>query len=162
MSSYHRLYLPGHTYFFTVVASGRQPVFRQEMVRGALRSAFAHVRSGLAFSIPGFVLLPDHLHTIWTLPEGDSDYSTRWRLIKTRVTQACGARIWQPRYWEHAIRDDADLHKHLDYIHWNPVKHGIVASVRDWPWSSFHRYVKFGAYPADWCAGRGLDEINLE
>jgi putative transposase len=151
MSNFRRLYLPGRMYFFTVVACRRQPVFADERVRSALKHALVHVRSGMPFKIEGFVLLPDHLHTIWTLPEYDSNYSTRWRLVKTRVTQACGAGIWQPRYWEHVIRDQHDFQKHLDYVHWNPVKHGLVANVRDWAWSSFHRLVEAGFYPWDWC-----------
>jgi putative transposase len=162
MSNYRRLYLPGHTYFFTVVAKWRQLLFAEERVRSALKQALTHVRKGMPFAVEGLVLLPDHLHTIWTLPEHDRNYSTRWRLVKTRVTQACGGVIWQPRYWEHAIRDQADLNKHLDYIHWNPVKHRLVANARDWPWSSFHRFVKAGIYPIDWCATGPAVEIELE
>jgi len=162
MSNYRRLYLPGHTYFFTVVAHQRRPVFAGKRFQSALKSAIIHVRREMPFEIVGFVLLPDHLHTVWALPEGDSNYSTRWRLIKTRVTQECGRGIWQPRYWEHAIRGQCDLHRHLDYIHWNPVKHGLAISVRDWPWSSFHRFVEAGTYPADWCAADAVRGIEME
>lgn len=162
MSDYRRLYLPGYTYFFTVVAKRRRPVFADKYFQSALKNAITHTRDGMPFKIIGFVLLPDHLHTIWTLPEHGSKYSTRWRLIKTRVTQECGDGIWQPRYWEHVIRDDADLHRHLDYIHWNPVKHGLVTNVRDWSWSSFHRYANAGIYSLDWCAADEVKGLDIE
>jgi putative transposase len=104
------------------------------------------------------VLLPDHLHCLWTLPDGDADFSRRWSVIKRLTTQACGSPIWQPRFWEHAIRDERDLHRHLDYVHGNPVKHGLVQRAADWPYSSFHRYLRNGAYPEDWYdAGPDMD-----
>jgi putative transposase len=116
------------------------------------------------------VILPDHIHTIWTLAEDDGDYPTRWRLLKSFFTRKLITRskelitssrkmkgeqaVWQRRYWEHLIIDAEDLDRHLNYIHYNPVKHGLVKQVKDWPWSSFHRFVRSGLYPADW----GSDE----
>ena len=115
------------------------------------------------------VVLPDHLHALWTLPPGDSDFSTRWMLVKSafsrRYTQTTELRapgpsrvrrreqaIWQRRFWEHQIRDERDLASHVDYIHYNPVKHGYVSAAKDWPYSSFHRYVRLGLCPLDWGA----------
>jgi len=168
MSFYRRAVQPGGTFFFTVVTFHRRPLLATDRTRAVLRRAMAQTCRERPFENVAMVLLPDHLHTVWTLPRGDADFSTRWRLIKTRVTQALlddgvdaahpsDARrgrhqhaIWQPRFWEHTIRDDEDLRRHMDYIHWNPVKHGLVSRVRDWPWSTFHRYVQQGLYPADW------------
>jgi len=120
------------------------------------------------------VVLPDHLHCIWTLPPGDADFATRWRLIKTWFTKHCDpvlrtrpnhARIakqeqavWQHRYWEHMLRDEADFARHVEYIHYNPVKHGYASSAMEWPYSSFRRYVEEGVYPADW--GRGAMDFE--
>lgn len=118
------------------------------------------------------VILPDHLHAIWTLPEHDADFATRWRLIKSafsrgvpngeRVSASRSERgergIWQRRYWEHTLRDEADVERHMDYIHFNPVKHRYVTRVADWPHSSFHQMVKLGVYPQDW--GGDLAEIG--
>lgn len=147
----------------------RQPFLVDADVRAALREAIESVRTTLPFAIDAWVLLPDHLHCLWTLPPGDADFATRWKLIKTKVTQQCGDRLmryeymtarrkakrqgslWQHRYWEHQkIRDERDFARHVDYVHWNPVKHGHVKCVADWPYSSFHRYVKEGIYPHDW------------
>ncbi len=157
--------------FFTVVACRRQPILCDEAIRNALRAAIASVRSAHLFVIDAWVLLPDHLHCVWTLPEGDADFLTRWRLIKRAVSLACRgsyrrtdwvtasklkhreSTIWQRRFWEHQIRDDLDLQRHVDYIHYNPVKHGHVARVADWPYSTFHRYVQRGIYPPDWAGG---------
>jgi putative transposase len=129
-----------------------------------LRTAFRETRRRHPFTIDAMVVLPDHLHAIWPLPEGDADFATRWRLIKSAFSRGFGAGerisksraskgergIWQRRYWEHTIRDDNDFARHVDYIHFNPVKHRLVARVRDWPYSSFHRLVKLGVYPYDW------------
>lgn len=109
------------------------------------------------------VVLPDHLHCLWTLPPGDADFPTRWRLIKTWFTKHHGVEgvteaVWQPRYWEHQVRDEADFAHHADYIHYNPVKHGLVESPRDWPYSSFRRHVDAGVYPANW--GKNAIEFN--
>jgi putative transposase len=130
------------------------------------------VRTRHAFTIEAIVVLPDHLHTIWTLPQGDADFATRWRLIKTVFSRpiegaapcsasrsAKGERsIWQRRYWEHTLRDENDFDRHCNYIHFNPVKHGHVSAVRDWPYSSFQRFVKLGRYPADWAASGSSDQ----
>ncbi len=170
MPNYRRA-IEGNTWFFTVVTHGRQRFLLDADVRRALHKAIERVRQTAPFHIDAFVLLPDHLHCVWTLPENDHEYGMRWRLIKTFVTQACRDRLqnrnllsarraakrqstlWQNRYWEHLIRDDDDFARHLDYIHWNPVKHGLAARVADWPYSSFHRYVKSGIYGPDWAGG---------
>ena len=158
MPDYRRIHLEGGTYFSTLVTAQRSPAFAKPETRLLLRQAIQKVRRQHPFGIVGMVILPDHLHTISRLPQGDSDFPTRWRLIKTHMTQhaGCGQRFWQPRYWEHAIRDDVDLARHLDYIHWNPLKHSLVSRVEDWPWSSFHRYVAAGVYPLDWCGSPAL------
>ncbi|NMM26325.1 MAG: transposase [Glaciimonas sp.] len=168
MSYYRRAQVPGGTYFFTVVTAGRQKILTNPDIRAALRAAIAKVRLMHPFIIDGWVLLPDHLHCIWTLPESDADFSTRWRLIKREVSVTCGmdylkpellsvrrvkkqcGTLWQHRFWEHWIRNDADYAAHMDYLHFNPVKHGLVDSVSDWPWSSFHRHVAHQVYAADW------------
>lgn len=136
--------------------------------RQALRKAVATVRLNYIFYIEAWVLLPDHMHCIWTLPENDSDFSKRWGLIKATFTRQNKARlhnkkwmnpskhkhressIWQRRFWEHQIRDDSDFEKHVDYLHFNPVKHGYVDRVCDWPYSTFHRYVRSGVYSISW------------
>ncbi|WP_435104261.1 REP-associated tyrosine transposase [Arhodomonas sp. AD133] len=148
---YRRARMPGASYFFTVVTSNRQPLFRNERLRRLLGDAMRVTARHRPFRTDAIVLLPDHLHCIWTLPPGDADFSERWRLIKRRVSaRTAGQRIWQPRFWEHLIRDHDDLRNHLEYIHYNPVKHGYVIAPRDWPWSSFHRYVRTGIHPPDW------------
>ena len=175
MARYRRAVVAGGSYFFTVVTERRQPILTEEPIRRALRDGIVYVRDRYPFDIDAWVLLPDHLHTIWTLPEGDADFATRWRLIKTSVTKACGqlytqpnlltarrtakkcGTLWQHRYWEHLLRDDADFKHHMDYLHFNPVKHGLVQRVCDWPFSSFHRWVKDGVYPLNW-AGEILTE----
>ena len=129
-----------------------------------LRAAFRSVRERHPFTLDAVVVLPDHLHAVWTLPEGDADFALRRRLIKTMFSRGLlsGERIspsrmrkgergiWQRRYWEHTIRDPGDFARHFDYVRFNPVKHGHVAQVKDWPYSSFHRMVRIGAYPEDW------------
>lgn len=168
MPEYRRIKVKGGTYFFTVVTFGRQPILTAEHVRAALREGIQEVRQSLPFSIDAWVLLPDHLHAIWTLPEKDDNFASRWAVIKRTVSQRCGSwdgigrtindslcrrgerGIWQRRYWEHLIRDELDLQRHLDYLHWNPVKHGYVKRVIDWPYSTFHRFVTRGIYSPDW------------
>ncbi|NLX58650.1 MAG: transposase [Phycisphaerae bacterium] len=175
MSHYRRARQPGGVFFFTVVTFDRRPLFSSQDCRILLREAIEATCRDRPFRTVASVLLPDHLHAIWTLPHGDEDFSTRWRLIKTRFTQALGDRgddiahpnplrrrrgrhgVWQSRFWEHLIRDEDDLRCHIDYIHWNPVKHGHVRRVRDWPWSTFHRYAARGIYPKDW----GSDEPGI-
>ena len=164
MRTYTRARIPGGCYFFTVNLAERHG--NDLLVRriADLREAFQRTRAEHPFTIDGIVVLPDHLYCIWRLPDGDSAFSMRWRLIKARFSksQAAGelivdsrARkgergIWQRRYWEHVIRDDRDHRAHMDYIHFNPVRHGHVAAARDWPHSSFHRCVHLGMYPLGW------------
>ncbi|MBU4272733.1 MAG: transposase [Planctomycetes bacterium] len=168
MSEYQRWFVPGGTYFFTVATHRRQPILATDPGRQCLRAAFQYVRVNRPFSIVAVVLLPDHIHAVWTLPPKDNDYSTRWRRIKGRFTReflagggndgdstdsraSRGERaIWQRRFWEHTCRDEDDLKRCVDYIHWNPVKHGQVRRVRDYPWSSFRRFVLLGEYSIDW------------
>ena len=169
MSEYRRAHIPGGAYFFTVKTFERRPVLTHEHYRVALREAITEVRGRLPFDSLAWVLLPDHIHTIWKLPEGDVDYSLRWSLIKQHVTRKYAERtqevlvsrsrqkrregtIWQRRFWEHLIRDDRDFRRHIDYIHYNPVKHGHVSKVVDWPYSTFHRFVRNGVYSKDWAS----------
>jgi putative transposase len=147
--------VPGGCYFFTVVTHQRRQIFREAANVSLLRSAFRHIRSRHPFELEAIVVLPDHLHCLWRLPPNDSDYSSRWREIKKFVSRRLPEPerrkgIWQPRFWEHTIRDDLDWERHLDYIHFNPVKHGWVDTPHEWPWSSFHIAVKRGWYPRDW------------
>ncbi len=162
---YRRAKVPGATYFFTVNLAERQRTLLVDHV-DLLRAVFQHVKTVHPFHIDAMVILPDHLHALWTLPEGDADYPVRWALIKAGFSRripkgerqnesrlAKGERgIWQRRYWEHLIRDDSDYARHVDYIHYNPVKHGYVRYAKDWPYSSFHRYVRSRILPADWAA----------
>jgi putative transposase len=170
MTNYRRNFVPGGSYFFTVNLAQRHLRLLTEHI-GSLRAAFRETRAQHSFTIEAIVVLPDHLHAIWTLPEGDVDFATRWRLIKSAFSRALprGERIsasraskgergiWQRRYWEHTLRDERDFARHDDYIHYNPIKHGHVARVRDWPHSSFHHMVRFGVYPEDW-AGDAADD----
>ena len=121
------------------------------------------------FHIDGFVVLPDHLHAIWRLPAGDSDFSSRWREIKKAVTNGLGGSfagaVWQRRFWEHLLRDEQDWRRHMDYIHFNPVKHGLVQRPRDWAHSSFATCVAKGWYDEDWGAedlSQQVSAMNLE
>ncbi|CRI63717.1 conserved hypothetical protein [Thiocapsa sp. KS1] len=155
---YRRAFVPGGSFFFTLVTAGRRPVLQSEQAIETLREAFRRVASKRPFSIDAIVILPDHLHCIWTLPPGDSDFSTRWRLVKTWLVKhhdnipypEAGREVWQQRFWEHTLRDDTDVIRHVEYIHYNPVKHGYVTAPCHWPYSSFHRFVRDGLYPADW------------
>lgn len=167
MPNYRRANIAGGTYFFTVNTLRRLPVLTEAPVREALREAIRQTRLTAPFDIDAWVLLPDHLHCIWTLPQGDADFSMRWSRIKRYVSQQCGdtfgignvsasrtmrreSGLWQRRFWEHQIRDEADFARHVEYIHWNPVKHGLVARAVDWPYSTFHRFVRNGVYAPDW------------
>ena len=163
MTGYRRNFIPGGSFFFTVNLAERQLRLLTEHV-AELRIAFDETRQRHPFTIDAMVILPDHLHALWTMPEGDADFATRWRLIKSGFSRRLlqgeqistsragrGERgIWQRRYWEHTIRDETDFSRHVDYIHINPVKHGLVTRVCDWPHSSFHRMVERGIYPEDW------------
>lgn len=172
--AHYRRALDGTTYFFTVVTYRRRPILCDEPVRSALRTAIESVRIRLPFHIDAIVLMHDHLHCIWTLPDNDVNFALRWSQIKHHVAFACRdaygdftvtaaqrrrreAPIWQRKYWEHRIRDERDMEKHVDYIHYNPVKHGVAAGAGMWAYSSFKRYVERGVYPADW---GGTDEVR--
>lgn len=168
MPEYRRWYVPGGTFFFTLVVYRRYPLFRSPVARRILGEVMRDVRRELPFETVAIVLLWDHLHSIWTLPTGVSDYSTRWQEIKGSFTKrwleqggielpvsasrkARGERgIWERRFWEHTALTEADLEIRFDYIHYNPVKHGYVRRPGDWAWSSFQRYVELGQYPKDW------------
>lgn len=159
---YRRDLTPGGTWFFTLVTYQRCPIFTNETAVQYLRDAFRKVQKKRPFRIDVAVILPDHLHFIWTLPPGDADFPTRWRLIKAHFTKhnrspLSTQPIWQQRYWEHRIRDENDFQHHIDYIHYNPVRHGYVSRPIRWENSSFHRYVEQGILPEDW--GCGVVEI---
>ena len=163
MTNCRRNVVPGGSFFFTVNLADRRQQLLTEHI-GYLRAAFRYARMRHPFSVDAFVVLPDHLHAIWTLPEGDAEFATRWRLIKSAfsrslpigeaVSRSRAAKsergIWQRRYWEHTLRDEDDFARHVDYIHFNPVKHGHAKRVQDWPYSSFHRMVRRGVFSADW------------
>lgn len=162
---YRRANTAGGTYFFTVNLADRSSGLLVERVDD-LRNAVRVVHRRHPFEILAWVVLPDHLHAVWTLPPDDADFSTRWALIKAGFSRSVpsgesirtsrqqkGERgIWQRRFWEHQIRDDRDLQRHVDYVHINPVKHGYANRAADWPWSSIHRYIRSGAVTADWGA----------
>lgn len=166
MPDYRRNRIPGGTYFFTVNLLDRRRRLLVEHVE-ALRAAVRNVRNRQPFHIDAWVVLPEHLHCLWTLPPGDADYSRRWKAIKTAFAKAVQREeslsavrrarhergIWQRRFWEHTIRDERDYAAHMDYIHFNPVRHGWVERVVDWPYSSFHRLVRAGFYSLDWGGG---------
>ena len=175
MPEYRRSTMAGGTFFFTVVTYHRSPILTTAQAREILHSAWNNVNERFPFTTDAICLLPDHLHCIWTLPEEDADYSLRWGEIKKLFTKAYlkhigpgetrnesrqkrgEAAIWQRRFWEHTIRDLDDYNRHMDYIHYNPVKHGLVKNVSDWPWSSFHRLVRSGYYVSGW--GSDIDNM---
>lgn len=176
MSRYRRADTKGATYFVTAVTCRRQPILCDEPVRTALREAINKIRTKHPYTIDAWVLLPDHLHCLWTLPPGDSDFSARWAQIKRAVSMACGEQylekslltpskikhrestLWQRRFWEHRIRSEIDYARHVDYIHYNPVKHTLCRQPADWPYSTFHRHVLAGTYPPDWGAQASMIE----
>ena len=179
MPDWRRAHLPGGTYFFTLVTADRAPILTMPLARSLLRDATLECRRRWPFHMDAVVLMPDHLHTIWRLPEGDSEYAKRLGWLKKEFAQrwiAAGGEerptsesvrrnrrrgVWQRRFWEHVIRNELDLRRHLDYLHYNPVKHGLVGRAVDWPWSSFHRYVRSGTYPADWgCGPMACDDLG--
>lgn len=169
---YRRAKIAGASYFFTVVTHGRLPIFNDAETVALFENALSRIKIRHpfdidAFDIDAFVILPDHIHIIWTLPEGDADFSLRWRLVKEAFTKrfvrahqpiernasrhSKGEQgVWQRRFWEHVIRDDADFAAHLDYIHYNPVRHGLVTAARDWPHSSFSDWIARGVYEPHW------------
>lgn len=158
--NYRRRRIPGGSYFFTVTTQDRQPLLIQHYER--LLRAFVQVQTRHPFELDAWVVLPDHLHAMWTLPTGDSDFSLRWMRIKSLFSHGleggipCASKvrkrergIWQRRFWEHAIRDEADWNAHMDFIHYDPVKHGLVRHPAEWPFSTFLSWVDLGAYPMD-------------
>jgi putative transposase len=163
MSRYRRAKIEGGTFFFTVTLADRSSDILVRHI-DRLRNAYVSAQKRFPFQTIAICILPDHLHAIWSLPPENSDFSYRWNLIKGGFSRGFPGRadrtqsklsrrekgIWQRRFWEHAIRDDADLERHVDYIHFNPVKHGYVTRLCDWPHSSFHRFVAEGILPADW------------
>ena len=172
MPQYVRAFVPGGTYFFTVTVFDRsRPLLTAHI--DDLREVFAAARRRRPFVIDAIVVLPDHLHCVWTLPDGDADFPARWHDIKARRIprdESLSARrlakgergIWQRRYWEHLIRDERDFERHVDYIHYNPVKHGHAPRAADWPHSSFRRYVRRGVYPPDWAADGDVLGLEME
>ena len=167
MPNYRRAWYPGGTYFFTVnllERSGNDLLVRHiDLLRESVRA----VRASHPFTIHAWVVLPDHLHCVIELPIGDADFALRWRLMKSHFSKSLprtemlsaarmrrGERgIWQRRFWEHLIRDERDFSAHMDYVHINPFKHGLVNSVADWPYSTFHLLVGQGVYPKNWAGG---------
>jgi len=157
----------GAIYFFTLTLQDRGARWLVDHV-GLLRAAVRQVKASHPFEIEAMVVLPEHLHALWRLPVDDNDFSTRWMLVKQAFTQALIAngalrddvapgrglkgerKLWQRRFWEHRIQDEEDFQRHVEYIHYNPVKHGWVARAADWPHSSLHRFVREGSVAADW------------
>jgi putative transposase len=170
MPNYRRAFVPGGCWFFTANLFDRSSRLLTTNIE-ALRDAAERTRARYPFHIDAMVILPEHIHAVWTLPPDDADFSVRWRLIKSyfaksipkdeavsRVRQSRGERgIWQRRFWEHLIRDEGDYARHLEYCYINPVKHGHVRRVQDWPFSSFHRDVREGVFPADWAGDVGQE-----
>jgi putative transposase len=163
MSEYIRSNIAGGTYFFTVTLANRGSTALIDHI-AALRTAYRRVQTLHPFKTIAICVLPDHIHVIWKLPAGDHDFALRWQHIKGQFSRQLSANaqrsdskfkkrekgIWQRRYWEHQIRDEIDLQRHVDYTHINPVKHGFVTQVKDWEYSSFHQYVERGELPIDW------------
>ncbi len=160
--NYRRLIQPGGCFFFTVNLVNRQSALLTENI-DLLRESVREVKRQHPFDIEAIVVLPEHLHTIWRLPKNDSDYANRWRLIKSAFSRQLPKDeyirpsrikkqergIWQRRYWEHYIRDEKDWIAHINYIHHNPVKHGCVKRMEDWPYSSIHRYIAKKTLPME-------------
>jgi putative transposase len=171
MPNWRRAHVPGGTFFFTLVTDRRANILRDSPGRPLLGSMLRRCQLRWPFTLNAIVLLPDHLHAIWSLPPGDTAYPKRWGWIKKEFTkwwlqlggteqsvspgrERDGRRgVWQPKYWEHTIEDETDFEQHFDYIHYNPVKHGHVRCPREWPWSSFHRWVDAGVYDRHWACG---------
>jgi putative transposase len=163
MPNYRRAFVPGGCWFFTANLLNRRSTLLTDRI-DALREATRRTQQKYPFHIDAFVVLPEHIHAVWTLPSGDADFSIRWRWIKvwfsrsipkgerlSRVRQARGERgFWQRRFWEHLIRNDADYARHVEYCYINPIKHALVRRVQDWPYSSFHRDVQAGLVSLDW------------
>ena len=162
MVNYRRNFVPGGTFFFTVTLRNRNISLLTDKVL-LLKEAFQSVKKQHPFKIKAYVILPEHIHMIWELPDGDFNYSIRWKKIKTffskflvdsgfkfSKTKHGEYRLWQRRFWEHTIKDMADFENHVNYIHYNPIKHGLVRSLQDWPYSSFHFFVQQGKLEKNW------------
>lgn len=180
MPNYRRSFVEGGTYFFTIVTYKRLPILITESARKTLQQSWNTVKQRHPFETIAVCLLPDHIHCIWQLPEGDANYSIRWKEIKRQFTirylrevgsgeernasrqEKSEAAIWQRRFWEHTIMDQEDLEEHLDYVHYNPIKHGYVTRAGDWPYSSFPRYVRERVYEPDWAGGENGRIQRLE
>ncbi len=172
MSYYRRNQQAGATYFFTLCLRDRKSRILVDYI-DVLRLAYRKTQRKKPFITEAIVILPDHIHALWTMPTEDDDYPSRVRLFKSHFTRQLPVvmkqtdnknrqthkqtGIWQLRYWEHTIRDEYDFINHANYIHYNPIKHGYVKNVADWKYSTFHRYVKKGLYEKDW--GSGIEEI---
>lgn len=182
MPEYRRPHAPGGTFFLTLVTWNREPLFSEPDNIAQLRRALAATRRERPFSFVAGVVLPDHLHFLWTLPPEDTDVSSRvgrFKVMFTRALRGPGALptsvsrsrikhhesdVWQRRFWEHTIRDEQDFEDHLAYIHYNPVKHQVATCPHEWAHSSFHRWVQRGGYPTNWCCscdGRTASAPNL-
>ncbi|MFC3908901.1 transposase [Legionella dresdenensis] len=169
--NYRRNFLPGGMFFFTATLHNRKSTLLVDKIE-LLKEAIHMVKTEYPFQIRAYVVLPEHMHMIWQLPPRDSNYSLRWQKIKTRFSKAvCKTEmpvfksqhneciLWQRRFWEHTIRDEKDFENHVHYIHYNPIKHGLVSSLHQWPHSSFHHYVRFGQLPYNW-SGNGVENVN--
>jgi putative transposase len=168
MPNYRRFYFPGGTYFFTIVTCNRYPFFNSPIARRILLASCRLVEHEMPFKLFAWAVMPEHLHAVVTLPRGDCDFSTRIKKLKKSFSEswlASGGHeepisesrkrkkergIWQRRYYEHLVQDEIDLENHVDYIHFNPVKHELVQSPNQWRWTSFQRFVKAGQYSIDW------------
>jgi putative transposase len=170
---YRRAKIAGGKFFFTTITHSRRKFLCEPENIILLRQAFRQVIAEYPFVIDAIVILPEHIHCLWTLPPGDSDFSTRWRLIKSYFSSRCDAKykgkisasrqkkgeqaVWQRRFWEHQIKDEHDFQRHVDYIHYNPVRHGYVKAPKDWQYSSFMSYVEKGIYDINWGAGENME-----
>jgi putative transposase len=168
MPDYRRIFIEGGTYAFTVVTHHRQPLFLDSTNLDILFTAIQKTQQLYPFDQIAYCILPDHIHCIWTLPIGDSNYPIRWKLIKSKFSKLyqdtyglCQSSIksrikrgevaiWQRRFWEHTIKDDDDLYNHINYIHYNPIKHGYVDNPIEWKWSSYSKFEMDGYYPDPW------------
>jgi putative transposase len=175
MSRYRRAKIEGGEFFFTVALADRSGDLLVRHI-DYLREAYRFVVERYRFQTVAICILPDHLHAIWSLPKGDLNFPMRWSIIKSRFSRLLPTPhlrsrsqitkrdkgTWQRRYWEHVIRDENDLVRHVDYIHFNPVKHGYVSQVREWPYSSFHQYVERGVLPLDWGGNAHVADVAGE
>ena len=170
MVNYRRDYTPGGTYFFTVNLRNRRSNCLTTHIK-FLGEAFRYAQKKANYRTLAIAVLHEHLHAIWQLPEGDADYSRRWSLVKGHFTRSLlksgieftgdksgEFNLWQKRCWEHRIRDEIDCQRHIDYIHYNPVKHGLVSLPEQWPYSSIHRFISDGVLDKGW-GGKGVEKV---